>query len=69
VGVTNGEEWQEEIIVLGTVFGKQHLASLASIRAFLQKLEYGSPVYAWAASSIPYAMTKLLAVVTPLVLL
>jgi hypothetical protein len=42
------------------VFGKQHPALLASVRAFLQKPEYGSPVYAWTTSSIPYAMTKLL---------
>jgi hypothetical protein len=55
----DGEEWQEGNIVLGTIFGKQHLTSLASVRAFLQKLEYGSPVYAWTASSIPDATTEL----------
>jgi hypothetical protein len=41
------------------VFGKQHPASLASVRSFLQKLEYGSPVDAWTTSSILYATTKL----------
>jgi hypothetical protein len=55
----DGEEWQEENIILGIVFGKQHQASLASVRAFLQKPEYGSPVDAWTTSSIPYATTKL----------
>jgi hypothetical protein len=55
----DGEEWQEGNIILGTIFGKQHLTSLASVRAFLQKLEYGSPVYAWTASSIPDATTEL----------
>jgi hypothetical protein len=46
-----------ENIILGTIFGKQHPTSLASVRAFLPKLEYGSPIYAWTTSSIPYAMT------------
>jgi hypothetical protein len=55
----DGEEWQEENIILGIVFGKQQQTSLASIRAFLQKPEYGSPVDAWIASSIPYATTEL----------
>jgi hypothetical protein len=55
----DGEEWQEENIILGTVFGKQHPTSLASVRAFLQKPEYGLPVNAWTTSSIPYATTKL----------
>jgi hypothetical protein len=55
----DGEEWQEQNIVLGTNFGKQHPTSLASVRAFLQKPKYGSPVDAWSASSITHAMTKL----------
>jgi hypothetical protein len=44
-----------------TSFSGQSLGSNTqpSVRAFLQKPEYGSPVNAQAASSIPYAMTKL----------
>jgi hypothetical protein len=39
---------------------KQHQASIASVRAFLQKHEYGLSVGAWIASPIPDAATELL---------
>jgi hypothetical protein len=42
-----------------TVFGKQHQASLTSVRAFLQKPEYGSSTNAWIASPILDAATEL----------
>jgi hypothetical protein len=59
---TRSKRWrrmEEENMILETVFGKQHLTTLASVRAFLQKPEYGSPVDAWTTSSIPYGTIKL----------
>jgi hypothetical protein len=45
--------------ILGTVFRRQHEASLASIRPFLQGTEHGSPTNAYSMSSVADAAIEL----------
>jgi hypothetical protein len=66
---TRSKRWRRMArgnVILKTIFRKQHQASLALARTFVQKPEHGSPTDVWIASSILDAATKLSGVASEL---